>query len=401
MTAYSTSGDNRDVRLIDDAERRARLGRRHLLAQPASTPEAVARALVAVHGTDPATTVQAILARSTSTLDDVQNALYRDRSLVRVLAMRRTVFAILRADVTTVWAGASDTVAREQRRLLGKMLVDAAVTDDPGPWIARAEAVALDLFGDRDDVTSADLSAADPMLATRLQIGSGAYTSAPTVASRLLTMLSAEGRVVRAEPRGGWTSMQFRWATADTWCGDVGGLPAVEHAAATLAGRWLRQYGPAHEDDVQWWFGWTKTRTRAALATLDLTEVDMADRQGIVLADDVDPVAAPDPWVALLPALDPSTMAWKHRDFLLGPHRAELFDRNGNGGPTVWVDGRIVGGWAHRDDGEVAFEVLEDVGAEASQQIAVRADALSTRLGEVRLKARARGWTPSEYRLRA
>jgi hypothetical protein len=105
--------------------------------------------------------------------------------------------------------------------------------------------------------------------------------------------------------------------------------------------------------------------------------------------------------VALLPALDPSTMGWKHRDFVLGPHRGELFDRNGNGGPTVWVDGRIVGGWAHRDDGEVAYEVLEDVGAEANHRIAARAEALSAALGEVRIKARARGWTPSEQRLRA
>ena len=89
----------------------------------------------------------------------------------------------------------------------------------------------------------------------------------------------------------------------------------------------------------------------------------MTDRTGVVLADDVDEVRAPDPWVALLPALDPTTMGWKHRDFLLGPHRAELFDVNGNGGPTVWADGRIVGGWAHRDDGEVAFEIFDDIGA--------------------------------------
>lgn len=400
-TADSPVGDNRDVRLITDDERRARLGRRHLLAEPAGSPDEVAHALVGVHGTDPATTVQAILARSTATLDDVQDALYRTRTLVRVLAMRRTVFAVPREQVTTVWAAGADTVAREQRRMLGKLLTDSGVTDDPAPWIAHAEAAAIELFGDRADVTSADLSAADPLLATRLHVGSGAYVSSPTVASRLLTMLSAEGRVVRAEPRGGWTSMQFRWATTEAWCGDLGDLPPADEAAAVLAGRWLRRYGPAHEDDVQWWFGWTKTRTRAALAALDLVRVEMADRTGVVLADDVEPVDAPEPWVALLPALDPSTMAWKHRDFVLGARRADVFDGNGNGGPTVWVDGRVVGGWAHRDDGEVAVEMFEDVGTEASEQIAARADALSTTLGEVRLKARARRWTASEQRLRA
>ena len=42
-----------------------------------------------------------------------------------------------------------------------------------------------------------------------------------------------------------------------------------------------------------------------------------------------------------------------------------LFDRNGNGGPTLWVDGRVVGGWAQRKDGEIVLRIMADVGAEA------------------------------------
>jgi hypothetical protein len=94
-------------------------------------------------------------------------------------------------------------------------------------------------------------------------------------------------------------------------------------------------------------------------------------------------------------------MGWKHRDFLLGPHRPHVFDVNGNAGPTVWVDGRIVGGWAQRDDGEVVHELLEDVGSEAAAAVDRAAAELTTRLGDVRLKARARGWTDVEKRLRA
>jgi hypothetical protein len=33
-------------------------------------------------------------------------------------------------------------------------------------------------------------------------------------------------------------------------------------------------------------------------------------------------------------------------------------DPAGNGGPTVWFDGRIIGGWALRKTGEVAFRLL-------------------------------------------
>jgi hypothetical protein len=167
-----------------------------------------------------------------------------------------------------------------------------------------------------------------------------------------------------------------------------------------MARLWLQSYGPATLDDLQWWTGWTKTRTRAALEALDTIEVDLDGASGLLLADDAEPVPAPDPWVALLPALDPSAMGWKHRDFCLGPHRGLLYDVNGNAGPTVWADGRIVGGWAQRDDGEVAVRLLDDVGAGTTARIENRAAQLTAMLGDVRLKARARGWTTVEKELR-
>ena len=120
---------------------------------------------------------------------------------------------------------------------------------------------------------------------------------------------------------------------------------------------------------------------------------------GLLPAADAEPVGAPDPWVALLPALDPTPMGWKGRDWYLGAHRARLFDRNGNIGPTAWSDGRIVGGWAQRDDGEVVVHLLEDVGAEVSGALAAEAAAVQDWLGDVVVKARFP--TPLERELRA
>jgi hypothetical protein len=220
------------------------------------------------------------------------------------------------------------------------------------------------------------------------------------VASRLLNLLSAQGLVVRARPKGGWTSTQFRWIAAERWSPSLAERPEPGEATARIARDWLRAHGPASPDDLQWWTGWTKTRMRAALADVETVEVDLDGVPGLMLADDTDPVPPPEPWVALLPALDPSAMAWKHRDFCLGPHREVVYDVNGNAGPTVWADGRIVGGWAQRDDGEVAVRLLVDVGTETASTIEERAADLTTMLGDVRLKARARGWTPVERELR-
>ncbi len=393
------------MRAVTDDERRARLGVRHSLADGHGAADVVeaARSVVALHGTDPASTFLSALARTPgSAPDDLARALYDDRDLVRVLAFRRTVFAVPIEFAPACLAGAADTVARTERRTFHKLLVDSGVTDDPEPWLLRAEAAALTVIRAKDHVTSADLAAADPILTTRLELAPGTkYATSQGVGSRLLNLLSAQGHVVRARPKGGWTSTQFRWAAVERWAPELTVRVEPSDATAQIARAWLGAYGPAAPDDLQWWTGWTKARMREALSAVDTVEVAMHHGPGLMLADDAEPVPAPAPWVALLPALDPSAMGWKHRDFCLGPHRELLYDANGNAGPTVWADGRIVGGWAQRDDGEVVVRRLDDVGSEASARIDERAAELTAMLGEIRLKARARGWTPVERELRA
>jgi hypothetical protein len=163
---------------------------------------------------------------------------------------------------------------------------------------------------------------------------------------------------------------------------------AAELARAELARRWLRAFGPATVADLRWWSGLTMGQVRTALGALEVAEVDLDGSAGIVLADDVEPTPEPPPWVALLPSLDPTTMGWQQRSWYLGDHVEALFDRNGNAGPTVWCDGRVVGGWAQRTDGEVVHRVLEDVGSAAEQAVAAEADRLQRWLGDVRISPR-------------
>ena len=230
-------------------------------------------------------------------------------------------------------------------------------------------------------------------------LGAGTqYEAKVSVASRVLTVLGAEGRVIRTRPAGGWTSTQFRWAALADW------HPGVEeHAAGAarveLARRWLAAFGPATAEDLRWWAGWTVGQTRAALAPLDTVEVDLDGAAGLVLAGDDEPVAPGEPWAALLPALDATTMGWKERDWYLAGHRELLFDRNGNASPTVWWDGRIVGGWAQAPDGEIRMRLLEDVGADGEAAIEREAAALAERVGDATLSPRARARSPLEQAL--
>ena len=86
----------------------------------------------------------------------------------------------------------------------------------------------------------------------------------------------------------------------------------------------------------------------------------------------------PEPWAALLPVLDPTTMGWKERAFYLGVDDvAHLFDTNGNAGTTAWWNGRIVGCWVQDPDGVVAVVPLRDLGSEARDALEVEAARLT------------------------
>ena len=156
-------------------------------------------------------------------------------------------------------------------------------------------------------------------------------------------------------------------------------------ARAELVRRWLYAYGPATVADVKWWLGSTLTAVRAALVDVGAVEVDLHGAPGVAMPDDLDAVAPPEPAAALLPTLDPTTMGWYEREWYLGPHRAEIFDRNGNGGATAWWDGRIVGGWYQQPDGEVVLVLLDDVGADALAALEREADRLTSWVDGVRV----------------
>ncbi|MEU3247441.1 MULTISPECIES: winged helix DNA-binding domain-containing protein [unclassified Streptomyces] len=402
-----TGGDGvgEQRRHIGGAERRARLALRHRLAGAwrAADPEEVAGSLVALHGTDPATVYLAVgarLAEAGRTVPELDRALYGDRTLVRMHGMRHTVFVLPTELAAVVHASTGLPIAAKARAGLVKDVTagsDGRLTE---AWLAEVEASALAALARRGQATVNELTGDEPRLREQFIYGAGrSYESAQTVSSRLMRVLGVEGRVVRGRPLGSWTSTQFRWAVAPPHPE----LPVAE-AQRELLHRWLTACGPASEADLKWWTGWKVTEVRRALGAVGAEAVTLdGGGTGYVVAGDAGPVEGPGaPWAALLPGLDPTAMGWQERDWYLAPSlRPALFDRSGNVGPTVWWDGRVVGGWAQRGDGEVVWRLLdpEGVGREGVAAIAAEAERLRGWVGPARVTPRFR--TPLERELAA
>ncbi|MGW6795622.1 winged helix DNA-binding domain-containing protein [Streptomyces chartreusis] len=392
------------VRYIGTAERRARLGLRHRLAGAtrAQDPAGVADSLVALHGTDPATVYLAVgarLADPAKTVAETERALYEDRTLVRMHGMRHTVFVFPTELTAVVHASTGLAVAARERASLIKSMAKAGAPD--ATWLAEVEESTLAALARRGQATAAELAQDEPRLRERFVYAAGkSYEGVHTVSTRLLRVLGVEGKVVRGRPLGSWTSSQFRWAVAPEH-------PELDAAAAQaeLLRRWLTVCGPATEADLKWWTGWKVTEVRRALTAIGAQAVSVDEGTGYVVQGDAGPVDGPaEPWAALLPGLDPTAMGWQQRDWYLAPElRPSLFDGSGNVGPTVWWNGRVVGGWAQRQDGEIVWRLLADLGSEERQAaetaVAAQAERLREWMGAARVTPRFR--TPVEKELSA
>ena len=353
---------------------------RHHLGGTAVDPVQATTDLVVLHATDPATVYLSVLARCPSvTVKDIARAMYDDRTVVRMLAMRRTLFLVPADLVPVVHHGASLDIAAQQRKRLVSQLTtiptEPTVPADLDTWLASIETSVEAALKKRGSATAAQLSTDEPRLRTAfLPTSDKKWDVKRNITTQVLTLMAAEGRMVRCEPRGAWTSRAHTWEPGSSWW--PSGIADVPNAKAALVEQYLRRFGPATVADVAWWTGWPLGVTRNALETLETVDVGC----GLVLADDAVPERPSAPKAALLPALDPTPMGWKQREWYLPEDWQPLYDRFGNIGPTIWWGGEVIGGWAIKPGGIVATQLLLDRGKAAAKAVTRAAEKLQARL---------------------
>ncbi|MBT8199730.1 MAG: winged helix DNA-binding domain-containing protein [Acidimicrobiia bacterium] len=378
------------MRLVTNQERRARLGTRHDLAVPSVDVVSVSRDLVGFHSSDPASVYLSARARVVDFDPSVlERELYEKRTLVRMLGMRRTMFVVPRDLAPVIDAACTRGLYEGQLRRFVKMVETHGITTDGVGWCARISDDVLASLRKRGSATAREITEDVPELGIKMRMNVGKkYEGNIGVSTRILFLLATSGSIVRARPLGTWVSSQYRWALTEEWLGEP--IPHVDTDVARrdLVATWLLRFGPGTFEDIKWWTGWGVRDTRKALEESGAVEVELEEGAGYLHPDDLELVADPAPWIAFLPGLDPTTMGWKQRDWYLTSAEDVLFDSNGNAGPTVWLNGRIVGGWAHHDSGEVRVRLLEEVPGSAKDRIAGGALELADWMGDLRLRTR-------------
>lgn len=371
--------------ISDEARRRALVARHHLDGQASTLTQAV-HDLVALHSSDPITPHLGLWARVQG-YDTAQLDAAMSHAVWRLHAMRRTLWVVPSQSVGHFDAAVGQDVLRKERKKLVGWV--SAVRDDAEDWLEHLSAAVVAEVAASPGIHTRQLHEAVPELTTKVTLGSGKWTAEVPVGSRLLFCLAMELELARVASSGSWKTSQYGWRPAPEVA-----RPSVDEGRRWLVQRYLERFAPVTTTDIRWWTGLTAAQVKKALAALDAEAVVLDAGEAWVLPGQVLPESS---GVCLLPGLDPTPMGYQERAWYLGDHGDALFDRNGNVGPTVWVDGRIVGGWAVDAEGTVHTRLLEPVGSAHRDEVAQRARALQAWLSGLSVTPRFR--TPLEREL--
>jgi hypothetical protein len=269
------------------------------------------------------------------TQQDVRDALWRDRTLVKAWTLRGTLHLHPAREVA-LWLAARRALSSEPSELVAwsdpKGVVHPAVSAEELVEIQAAVWAVLDGRALRRDELAIEVAKRiGKAHEGRLRSGFAFFTDA----------------LVQGPPQGSRITL----ARPDQW---IDGWQEVDEGTAQreVLRRFLWAYGPARPAHFRTWFG------NVPFDVLEVEEVDVEGCPGYVLAGDADFPEA-EPSVRLLPEYDVYVMGFREREQLVPPAVREQVAAHGRGryeGPAgvrfLLVDGVAGGLWERKRRGK-------------------------------------------------
>jgi len=284
--------------------------------------------------------------------DAVAQALWEDRSLVKLWAMRGTLHLLPAAELGT-WLAALGTYEHYKK---GAWLRGFGITLEELERLIEAIGAALD----GEPLTREELGAAvarvtgSPELEEKVQGSWGPYLK-PASFSGLLCFGPSEGQRVR-------------FTRPDAWLGRKPSGPEPAEALREVTRRHLGAFGPAAREDLARWWSVQPAHGGRMLEALgdELAQVDVDGTPGFMLREHAAEAAAAEPvrQCRLLPGFDMWVIgAARDAAALLDPAEKKRVYRNqGWISPVVLVNGKIEGVWKHERKGKRLVVTIEPFG---------------------------------------
>jgi hypothetical protein len=307
--------------------------------------------------------------------DAVANALWEERSLVKLWAMRGTLHLLPAAELDT-WLSAFATFDHYRKRVWLKAF---DITEEQLDQLIDAIGQALDGELRTREELGAEVAriAGTPELANKVHGSWGPY----------LKPASFRGRLCFGPSDG----QKVRFTRPDSWLGRRIDTGEREEALREVTRRHLGAFAPAAREDLARWWGVQSAQGGRMLKALgdEIVPVDVEGTAGWMLREHAEEAAAeapPERIVRLLPGFDMWVIgAARDAAALLDPAEKKRVYRNqGWISPVLLVNGRMEGVWKHERKGKrvtVTIEPFRKLPKWARQDAEAEAERLAGFLG--------------------
>lgn len=271
----------------------------------------------------------------TFTRAQIEEGLWKSRTLVKTTAMRQTLHIVPASEFPLYVSAVRSALLAAANRISSKFGVGAEESDA----VARE---ILDALSSGPLVRPAITAAIRPRVSKRVHAWMDRVWS-------ILRVPVAEGQICYGPGEGN----QVKFIRVDQWLPKMKTIPEA-HAQRELLRKYLRAYGPATVHDFAHWSGIAMGDSRRIHADLkdELVEVMVNGETCVILREDLAALkrpARPRGEVRLLPLFDPYLLAHAEKDHLLEAlHYKRVYRNQGWISSVVLLDGKIVATWSYR-----------------------------------------------------